>query len=298
MKIALNDAELSALAGLPHACIVLYLWIRARMDFDTGMVGIRPRISWHALTEWCYVEPLSGPIKSGSPSVQQVRRLAQHLVRAGLIRMCSSATDRQLIFECRLADRSKSVRRQPDRDPTDQPDRQPDRPVQRENMPQPDRQPDRPKRVQPDRHPGTGKQHHHHNGTNGKHSIEQVVSGGVDLIFPKDWDGMQKGSAKGILKGLDQDTAQTILDELVSAMQRGTVKQPFPFLRGLVRRHQEGTFTGDGALGVQMARQQAQAHAARLSAAAAIVTPIRVPKRAPGETLASRLKKMKTGAIQ
>lgn len=161
-------------------------------------------------------------------------------------------------------------------------------------MPQPARQPARHKATQPARHPVSGTSNNH-NGTNGKHSIEHVQGGGGDgLIFPKTWGGMEKGAAKAILKGLDQETAQLLLDELAAGIAGGNVRSPFPFLRALVVRWRDGTFTAGGAVSIQAARKQAAASAAAVKAAEARSTAIRVPKRIPGESLASRLKKMKT----
>ncbi|KAE8755150.1 hypothetical protein FSO04_36030 [Paraburkholderia madseniana] len=58
-SIKLCEAEMQALYGLGYEAIALYVMaIRPRMDFATGMVGVAPRISWQALREWIYVEPL------------------------------------------------------------------------------------------------------------------------------------------------------------------------------------------------------------------------------------------------
>ena len=69
MKVLLNEQELEALAGLPLLASALYVMaIKPRIDIATGVVGIKPKISWRALAEWLYVEPHSGIKNSGSPS--------------------------------------------------------------------------------------------------------------------------------------------------------------------------------------------------------------------------------------
>ena len=49
----INDAELQALAGEAADVVQLYLVaLRPRMDFKTGVIGRRVRISYQALREW------------------------------------------------------------------------------------------------------------------------------------------------------------------------------------------------------------------------------------------------------
>lgn len=151
MKISLNDHELGALFGLPHAVICLYVMaIRPRMNYATGTVGIKPFISWQALTEWVYVEPVPGvPIRQ--LSIEAVRRAAWRLRAAGLLRIASNVCNRQLIFECLLADRDSSVKNQADRRPTGQADMRRTRLGAGFTV-----QADRGLRTQADKHPGSG----------------------------------------------------------------------------------------------------------------------------------------------
>ncbi|MBT2180503.1 hypothetical protein KKP06_22055 [Ralstonia pickettii] len=118
--LKLNEAELSALSGLDYAAICMYVMaIRPRMDFRTGAVGLAPRISWQALKEWLYIEPRPG-VKATIPSIEAIRRMAQQLVKHGLLRIGSR--DKQLIFFCLLADTDKHVRKKADSKPTGQAD--------------------------------------------------------------------------------------------------------------------------------------------------------------------------------
>jgi len=118
--LKLNEAELSALSGLDYAAICMYVMaIRPRMDFRSGAVGLAPRISWQALKEWLYIEPRPG-VKATIPSIEAIRRMAQQLVKHGLLRIGSR--DKQLIFFCPLADTDKNVRKKADSKPTGQAD--------------------------------------------------------------------------------------------------------------------------------------------------------------------------------
>ena len=115
MAILLNDDELFAMRGLPHAAVCLYIAIRQCMDMATGMVGIRSMISWQGLRESIYIEPAPGRTESGSPHESTLRRLSTQLEKAGLVKNCSNSSNRQLIFKCIHATSDKSVKKQPDR---------------------------------------------------------------------------------------------------------------------------------------------------------------------------------------
>jgi len=114
-SIKLCPAELMALSGLPFAAVALYvLAMRPRMDYRTGMLGNAPRISWHALSEWCRVESRQG-VAEERLSEWQLRRLADHLERAGLVDRRSATNERTgtLVFRLPLADRDSSVQKNP-----------------------------------------------------------------------------------------------------------------------------------------------------------------------------------------
>ncbi len=102
--------------GLPFIQIMLYVMaIRPRMDFATGLVGVSSRVSWQAMSEALYIEPKPG-IKGGSPHRSALRRAAEGLQSAGLIRIKS--LEKQLIFQCVLAMRDKSGHKKADTNPT------------------------------------------------------------------------------------------------------------------------------------------------------------------------------------
>lgn len=114
--IKLNDAELDALSGLGHAAFRLYVAaIRPRMDYATGTVGKRVRISWQALKEWMYVEPRSG-VAAVTHNESMVRRLAKQLVKHGLLREIGDSF--HIAFLCPLADTDNAAQKQADRGST------------------------------------------------------------------------------------------------------------------------------------------------------------------------------------
>jgi hypothetical protein len=102
MRIALNDDEWQAMQGLPDRCVRLYLVLRRRMDFASGRVGERPRISYQALAEELYVEPGQGKRDAGSPTLGCLRWTVKRLAEAALLRTIPA--ERQLVFELLLAD--------------------------------------------------------------------------------------------------------------------------------------------------------------------------------------------------
>ena len=80
-----NDNEDEALQGLPWSSQLLYLrGLRRRMDYETGWVGRKIRISWQTLREVLHVEHHQG-MKDVSLSKEQLRRALQWLVKAGLV---------------------------------------------------------------------------------------------------------------------------------------------------------------------------------------------------------------------
>ncbi len=101
MDLIINKEELAALCGLPHIQQLTYLrGIRPYMDLQTGITGIKRRISYQSICEQLYIEPHQG-IKSQTFSRDQIRRAVYGLVRAGIIEIQSN--EMQLILKCLLA---------------------------------------------------------------------------------------------------------------------------------------------------------------------------------------------------
>jgi hypothetical protein len=117
MALLLSNEELETLRGLPDFQKCLYIFgIRRYMDYQTGVVGIKRKISHQSLAEETYIEPIKGVKQTGSKSRQQVRRAVKALEKSGLIHIKSSR--QQLILECLLARSDKSVQNKADTFPT------------------------------------------------------------------------------------------------------------------------------------------------------------------------------------
>jgi len=107
MGVKFNDDELCALAGLPLAAQVLYMrGIKPHMDCMSGIVGIWRGISLKRLGECLNVVKHQG-FQREVYSEQQVRRLVEWLVKAGLLERRSIEKVR-LIFFLPLTDTDKA----------------------------------------------------------------------------------------------------------------------------------------------------------------------------------------------
>lgn len=112
MAILLHDRELEALQGLPMLAFRAYVAaIRPRMDLRTGFVGRIVRISYRALIEWCYVEPVPG-VRHEPVTLDQMYRAVRVLERAGLVRIASEMPAKRLIFQCVLAETLSHAQKQ------------------------------------------------------------------------------------------------------------------------------------------------------------------------------------------
>jgi hypothetical protein len=78
------------------------------MDYETGIVGLKSRISWQALGEILHVEHHQG-MKEISLSKEQLRRALQWLVKAGLVTVKTEG--KYLQFLLPLADTQQSVQK-------------------------------------------------------------------------------------------------------------------------------------------------------------------------------------------
>jgi hypothetical protein len=100
-SIKISKEEFSALRGLPYIQQLIYLTgLKPYIDYRTGLVGVKRKVSYQSLAEELYIEPHQG-IKSGSPSKDQIRRAIKGLERSGVLTIRSMAW--QLIFYCPLA---------------------------------------------------------------------------------------------------------------------------------------------------------------------------------------------------
>lgn len=115
MAVSLSTKELKMLQEEDPFLMKLYvLGIRQHMDYETGITGIKRRISWQSLAEECFVSPRSGIKKmdTGLPKRPRLQRAIATLQRMGLIAHIKNP--RHLIFECLLATSDQSVQKQVD----------------------------------------------------------------------------------------------------------------------------------------------------------------------------------------
>lgn len=107
----INEAELDALAGSGAEIFQLYVGaLRPRMDFKTGVVGRRVRISYQALKEWTERTARHG-VKFLAHDKSKLQRMLARLQDLGLLRRMGGPYE--LVFACPLADRDKLVPEKP-----------------------------------------------------------------------------------------------------------------------------------------------------------------------------------------
>lgn len=96
--IVLTERELDALYGEPAEVFKLYVCLRRRMVFETGLVGAEIGVSWWALREDMYVEFAQGRRRdeSGTPTEKAVRNKVERLISIGLVE--SRTSYRRLVF--------------------------------------------------------------------------------------------------------------------------------------------------------------------------------------------------------
>ena len=226
--LSLTGPEVELLYGLPHLAQVLFLAIRLRMNYQTGTVGVRPEVSWFALSEALYVEPGPG-MRGGRPSPDQVRRASRWLVKAGLIQMRSSEAQRKLIFFLPLSKRDFFVQSKAASKPPDHPAR----PSQRGNHPEPAR----PRNPKAATHPESVSNHNNYAGADGFPVDSLQVSPSL-----RDVDRQLRNELKRNPHAWDQ--AQAALDELAYAQSKGAIQRgPIPYFRAILKSIEVGTFT-------------------------------------------------------
>jgi hypothetical protein len=132
----LDDKELDLLAGhgassLSHAAKLAYiLGIRPFMDYSTGLVGYKRRISYQSLSEVLEFAPVRGSQRKEQRfGKEAIRSIFKELERVGLIRWIKNE-DRCLFFECLAAhrDNSPEMRNNPRTTPSNNPMNNPEKP--------------------------------------------------------------------------------------------------------------------------------------------------------------------------
>ena len=105
--ITLTERELDALEGEPAEVCKMYLLLRRRMDFQTGLVGADHPISWWGLRRSMQLAQVQGRSRSDSdvPSEKMVRDKAERLIRVGLLER--RTIDRRLVFFLPMSHRAQ-----------------------------------------------------------------------------------------------------------------------------------------------------------------------------------------------
>ena len=112
--VRLNDDEEGALLGLRHDARLLYLeGLRPYMDFKTGVVGVKRRVSYKGFKELLEVFPDRGSSVGAvqSPTKSSLRALLLLLERHGLVvKVEQRRRIDPMVFELPLADYDAKVR--------------------------------------------------------------------------------------------------------------------------------------------------------------------------------------------
>jgi hypothetical protein len=253
MAISLSDQELEVLYGQSHLILSAYVMaIRPRMDFKTGVVGIFPRISYQALSEWMYIAPRAGLKGAGSPSVSAIRRAIEQLKKIGLITSIGNAET--LVFRLPFANTGNSVANKADKNPTGYPDT-----MEALRSNEFIKQADSPKVPKADTQQVSGLYINtttvNNLVTTAKESPAVVVVS--DLVFsnkltPKEQTEILRIFAK---EETPQESQQAILDEFAGASStaRG-VSNAVGFIRALCQKAKTGEFTAEKANAIANAR--------------------------------------------
>jgi len=160
VSILLSDEELWSLYEQHEFYFKLYVFgIRRYMDYQTGIVGIKRRISYQSLKEEMFVETRKGldREKCEAPTKARLQRALKHLEKIGLIEQIKNKD--HLVFRCLLAKRDNSAQNKPDTKSIHFPDtRQQGENVDASGLAiNPVIKPDTPKKTIPDTPPLSGK---------------------------------------------------------------------------------------------------------------------------------------------
>lgn len=120
MAYQINNDEEFAMSGLSHVARLVYLYLRQHMDYETGLTGIKRKVSLQGISEYLYVAPHQG-IKEEKYSHMQVRGALNWLEKAGLIERnkASNKSNRQSVFKLILATTDYSAQNKVIRGTTD-----------------------------------------------------------------------------------------------------------------------------------------------------------------------------------
>jgi len=114
----LTAEEMESLEGLPYFVFCLYIALKRHVDYATGIVGQRKRISWSLLSQELFVEQHQGFEDSGSPSRFRVTRAMEWLKKRGLVEdIGSKRLGEPIVFKLLLSQAPSSVQNKPAQNP-------------------------------------------------------------------------------------------------------------------------------------------------------------------------------------
>lgn len=235
--ILLTEAELVSFMGLPHVSRSLYVALRARMDFATGIVGAPHLVSWQALREDLYEEHRPG-VRARSLTRWALLRAAQWLVRAGLVEMRSNPAQHQLVFHLPKAATRSHVRNQTAPIPHVKPHASAHRgkPQEPARHPPPEAAPHRRSVLPPVARNAGG---------------DIATSGRVawPASYPQGYPEADRAAIVEVTRKnrLDAATVQRLLDELVHREGKAPVRTRPGLFVAMVKQLRSGTFYGQGA---------------------------------------------------
>lgn len=115
-RYMIDDEEHDALELAPIEAFPLYMNLRRRMDFATGVVGGKKRrISWLEVSQWLHRDSARGR-KAVTASVSKARRLVGQMVKVGLLEYRTDRQEDYLMFFLPLAysDASEALKKEAD----------------------------------------------------------------------------------------------------------------------------------------------------------------------------------------
>ncbi len=115
-RYMVDDEEHDALELAPIEAYPLYMNLRRRMDFATGVVGGKKRrISWLEISQWLHRDSARGR-KAVTASVSKARRLVGQMVKVGLLEYRTDRQEDFLMFYLPMAysDASEALKKEAD----------------------------------------------------------------------------------------------------------------------------------------------------------------------------------------
>lgn len=210
------------------------------MDFKTGIVGIKRGISYQSIGEAIYIEPRAG-VKGGSAHRSTIRRALEQMEKSGIVRKKPSEN---LVFLLPFAQAGKYDHKKADTNPTphtDTPKASQNKALQVEADMGKNEKADIPLRsdIKPLLITTT---------TTSLYGANELKNAGSSshLIFSERLDEATRKSMLNILKDVDFESQQILIDEVQGFIDRGKLKSTVvSLLKSLVTKFKANDFTAN-----------------------------------------------------